>query len=206
MSCQVERLGVDIVIRTFHTRESHGALVEDLSKEGHGAKHVCLVDTGHTSFPAPRLALLGETKREVVQLLGSGAGYSQGFACLVVTDDLAASVGRCGIKESLGGFAQNHEVDVRGPLVGETPWRIRVGFDGPYAGVELQCLPETQVRCDLRTILVTHAGKSDGAQENCIGDRRRFLRSRRHVASGFSKADGTGVQEFVTKGQAPIRR
>jgi len=63
---QVECLGVDIVIRTFHSRESCGTLVEDLSKKGHGVKHVGLVYTGHTSFATARLAPLGETKREVV--------------------------------------------------------------------------------------------------------------------------------------------
>jgi hypothetical protein len=145
---------------------------------------------------------LRKAKGEVVQLLGGGAGNSQGVADLVVVNDFAAIVGRRGVKQTFSGFAQHHEVDVRGAWVGKTSGRVRIGFDGTHPGIEPELFPPPQVRRYFRAVVVANGWKTDGAQENCISGARSLFGAGRDVAAVLAEVGGAGFQKVVAQDKA----
>ena len=82
---------------------------------------------------------------------------------------------RSRIEQALGRFPEDDHVDPRRPRIGQTLWRVRIGFHRAHPGKEAIAIPEPQMRADLGAVCVAHRRQTDRAKKNRIRLARAFF-------------------------------
>ncbi len=72
-------------------------------------------------------------------------------------------------EEALGGFPDQHEIQIVRPLVGERQGKAGIGPHRAHAGEELEDLAQIDLRRDLPPVGIAHVGQAHGPQQDGVG-------------------------------------
>ena len=160
----------------------------------------------HVRCPAlPRSrALAGQVEGKIMQFGRRFAGDPQDIPDFVVIHHETAVVGRSGIEQSLGGFAQDHQVDPGSARVGKSLRGIWIGLYRAHPRIEPEPVAQAKVRGDLGAVLVADRRQSDRAEEHGIRPFRAFFPTGLDILARFLEISRTG-QDFHHK-SAPVRQ
>ncbi len=165
--------------------KARGALVEDPAEERHRHEHVGLVHAGHPSrASALLLAPLRQPEGEVVDALGAATGDDHGVAGLAVVlgDHALAARG----EQTLGRLADDDQVDVARPWIGQRQPDAGNRARRAHAGIEFELDAQVELRRDLGAVRVADLRPAHRAEEDRVGGARGLERRlRQRVAGGL---------------------